>query len=133
MEKGIREGRIKPVIIGGGPVQIPLPGGQEDQTPSSPGGQQMPGGDIFGQILRDVLGGALGGGAPGRTGPTSQRQQAPSPPMKDLSDLSKQLGVMGGAGAAVFGDHLEVGQDVDKSHAANIQSVLDRFMGAQRR
>src|SRR6516165_413240 len=128
MEKGIREGRIKPVIIGGGPVQIPLPSGQEDQTPSSPGGQQMPGGDIFGQILRDVLGGALG-----RSGPTAPRQQAPSPPMKDLSDLSKTLGVMGGAGAAVFGDHFEVGQDVDKSHVANIQNVFERFMSAQRR
>jgi hypothetical protein len=128
MEKGIREGRIKPVIIGGGPVQIPLPSGQEDQTPSSPGGQQMPGGDIFGQILRDVLGGAIG-----RSGPSSQRQQTPSPPMKDLSDLTKTLGVMGGAGAAVFGDHFEVGQDVDKSHVANIQSVFERFMSAQRR
>jgi hypothetical protein len=128
MEKGIREGRIKPVIIGGGPVQIPLPSGQEDQTPSSPGGQQMPGGDIFGQILRDILGGAMGGSAP-----VPQRQQAPTPPMKDLSDLSKKLGVMGGAGTAVFGDHFEVGQDVDKSHVANIQSVLERFMSAQRR
>jgi hypothetical protein len=128
MEKGIREGRIKPVIIGGGPVQIPLPSGQEDQTPSGPAGQQMPGGDIFGQILRDVLGGAIG-----RSGPTPQRQQAPSAPMKDLSDLSKTLGVMGGAGAAVFGDHFEVGQDVDKSHVANIQSVFERFMSAQRR
>ena len=128
MEKGIREGRIKPVIIGGGPVQIPLPSGQEDQTPSSPGGQQMPGGDIFGQILRDVLGGALG-----RSGPAAPRQQTPSPQMKDLSDLSKTLGVMGGAGAAVFGDHFEVGQDVDKGHVANIRSVFERFMSAQRR
>jgi hypothetical protein len=102
--------------------------GQEDQTPSSPGGQQMPGGDIFGQILRDVLGGALG-----RSGPTPQRQQAPSPPMKDLSDLSKTLGVMGGAGTAVFGDHFEVGQDVDKSHVADTQSVFERFKSAQRR
>jgi hypothetical protein len=128
MEKGIREGRIKPVIIGGGPVQIPLPSGQEDQTPPSPGGQQMPGGDIFGQILRDVLGGAIS-----RSGPTPQRPPAPSPPMKDLSDLSKTLGVMGGAGTVVFGDHFEVGQDVDKSHVANIQSVFERFMSAQRR
>ena len=27
-QKGIQEGRIKPVIIGGGPIQIPMPGGQ---------------------------------------------------------------------------------------------------------
>jgi hypothetical protein len=53
--------------------------------------------------------------------------------MKDLSDLSETLGVMGGAGAAVFGDHFEVGQDVDKSHVANIQSVFERLMSAQRR
>src|SRR5262245_4105828 len=35
-EKGIREGRIKPVIIGGGPVQIPIPGGQQSPMPSGP-------------------------------------------------------------------------------------------------
>jgi hypothetical protein len=52
--------------------------------------------------------------------------------MKDLSDLSKRLGVMGGAGAAVFGDHLETGQDVDRSHVDNIQRVLDSFFGGPR-
>jgi hypothetical protein len=88
----------------------------------------MPGGDIFGQILRDVLGSVVGGSAP-----TPQGRQGSSPPMKDLSDLSKKLGVMGGAGTAVFGDHFEVGQDVDKSHVANIQSVFERFKSAQRR
>ena len=108
--------------------RYPFRAREEDQAPFSPGGQQIPGGDIFGQILRDVLGGAMG-----RSGPTPQRQQAPSPPMKDLSDLSKTLGVMGGAGAAVFGDHFEVGQDVDKGHVANIRSVFERFMSAQRR
>jgi hypothetical protein len=35
---------------------------------------------------------------------------------RSLSDLSKQLGVMGGAGAAVFGDHFEAGQDVEQKH-----------------
>ena len=45
----------------------------------------------------------------------------------------KKLGVMGGAGAAVFGDHFEVGQDVDKGHVANIQGVFECFMSAQRR
>src|SRR5215831_6183643 len=34
LEKGLREGRIKPVVIGGGPVQIPIPGGQQGPMPS---------------------------------------------------------------------------------------------------
>jgi hypothetical protein len=126
-EKGIREGRIKPVIIGGGPVQIPIPGGQQGPTPSGPNAPQAPG-DIFGQILRDVLGGALGGPAQ-----MPQGRQAPSPQMKDLSDLSKQLGVMGGAGAAVFGEHFEPGRDAGQQHLDNIQSVFDRFFGAEGR
>jgi hypothetical protein len=49
LEKGIREGRIKPVVIGGGPVQIPIPGGQQGQGPSGPDAPQVPSGDIFGQ------------------------------------------------------------------------------------
>ncbi len=143
MEKGLREGRIKPVIIEGGPFQIPMPGGQGGPVPM-PGGQggqmpapnpqagppppssQAPGGDVLGQILRDLLGGALGGQAP-------QRQPGSSPQLKDLSDRSKQLGVMDNAGAAVFGDYFEVGRDVDRSHVANVQSVLERLLGAQRR
>jgi hypothetical protein len=136
--KGIQNGTIKPVIIGGGgPVQIPMPGGQDGS-----GAPQIPGGDIFGKILRDVLGGALGGGSaqipqgggaqlPG--GPTPIPTQAPTPPMKDLSDLTRQLGVMGGAGAAVFGDKFEHGQNVDQSHLDNIQGILDRSYGAERR
>jgi hypothetical protein len=125
--KGIQNGTIKPVIIGGGgPVQIPMPGGQDG---SGSGAPQVPGGDIFGKILRDVLGGALGGGGAQPQGgpiPTPTQTQAPTPPMKDLSDLTRQLGVMGGAGAAVFGDKLEHGQDVDQSHLDNIQGILDR-------
>ena len=138
--KGIQNGTIKPVIIGGGgPIQIPMPGGQDG---SGSGAPQIPGGDIFGKILRDVLGGALGGGSaqipqgggaqmPG--GPTPIPTQAPNPPMKDLSELTKQLGVMGGAGAAVFGDRFEHGQNVDQSHLDNIQGILDRSSGAGRR
>jgi hypothetical protein len=137
--KGIQNGSIKPVIIGGGgPIQIPMPGGQDGS-----GAPQIPGGDIFGKILRDVLGGALGGGLGG--GPAQMPQgggasipqsqpaptQAPSPPMKDLSDLTKQLGVMGGAGASLFGDRFEHGEDVDQSHLDNIQGIL--ASGAQRR
>jgi hypothetical protein len=73
LQKGIQEGRIKPVIIGGGPIQIPMPGGQGGpvqipmpggQGETIPSGQQVPGGDILGQILRDLLGGA---GGPART------------------------------------------------------------------
>ena len=124
MEKGIREGRIKPVVIG--PMQIPIPGGQTGSMPSGPAAPQVPGGDILGQILRDVLGGLAGGHAQ-----TSPGQQGPSPPMKDLSDRSKHLGLMGGVGAAVFGDHFEAGRDVDQSHVDSIQRVLDRYFGAQ--
>jgi len=127
LEKGIREGRIKPVIIGGGPVQIPMPGGQKGPMPSGPDVTGAPG-DIFGQILRDILGGAVGGPAQ-----MPQGRQGQSPRTKDLSDLSKQLGVMGGAGAAVFGDHFEAGQDVEQKHIDNIQDVFERFFGAQRR
>ena len=128
LEKGIREGRIKPVVIGGGPIQIPMPGGpmpSQPDAPQMPG--QVPGGDIFGQILRDVFGGAIGSG-----GPLQMPQgRSASPPAKDLSDLSKQLGLMGGAGAALFGGRLDHGQDVDRSHLDNIQSVFDRFFTAQ--
>ena len=128
LEKGIREGRIKPVIIGGGPLQIPIPGGQQGPSSSGSDAPQMPGGDIFGKILRDILGGAAGS-------PAQMPQGRPggSPQLKDLSDLSRQLGVMGGAGAAVFGDHFEAGQDVEQSHVDNIQNVFDRFFGTQKR
>jgi hypothetical protein len=110
-----------------------MPGGQDG---SGSGAPQVPGGDVFGKILRDVLGGALGGGGgQPQAGPitTPTSTQAPTPPMKDLSDLTKQLGVMGGAGAAVFGDKLEHGQNVDQSHLDNIQGILDRSYGAERR
>ncbi len=57
LEKAIREGRLKPVVIG--PVEIP---GQAGPGQPSPGQKQpAPGGaDIFGQILREILGGAGG-------------------------------------------------------------------------
>ena len=63
--KGIQNGTIKPVIIGGGgPIQIPMPGGQDGGSAAP----QIPGSDIFGKILREVLGGALGGGGPDAAG-----------------------------------------------------------------
>jgi hypothetical protein len=131
--KGIQNGTIKPVIIGGGgPIQLPMPGGQAPAGPGAP--QQVPGGDIFGEILRNVLGGALGGGgAPMPQGGGAQMPQSPPPPMKDLSDLTKQLGIMGGAGAAVFGDQFEHGQNVEQSRLDNIQGMLDRSSGTQGR
>ncbi len=135
LEKGLREGRIKPVIIEGGPFQIPMPGGQggpmqfpapNPQTGPTQPAPQVPGGDIFGQILRDLLGGA---GGPVRM----PQQPGSSPQMKDLSDRTKQLGVMDNVGAAVFGDRFEVGRDVEQDHLESIQSVFERFFGAQRR
>jgi hypothetical protein len=147
LEKGIREGRIKPVIIDGGqmpmpggqggPFQFPKPGGQRepvpmpDQRPApAPSDPQAPG-DILGQILRDLLGGA---GGPTR----APQQRGPSPGMKDLSDLSKQLGIMSdagkaGVGSAVFGDQFEVGREIEPEHAERIQGVFDQFFGTQRR
>lgn len=164
LEKGLREGRIKPVIIDGGqitlpggqggPLPFPMPGGEREQapmpmperrqapspqapspqtqSPQAPSPQQMPqspGGDILGQILRDLLG---GGGGPGRV-PQRPSPQDSSPQMKDLSDMSRQLGIMGGAGQAVFGERFEVGRDVEREHLEGIQGVFDRFFGAQRR
>jgi hypothetical protein len=131
-EKGIKEGRIKPVIIGGGPLQIPLPGGPHGPMPSGSNAPQVPPGDVLGQILRDILGGAAG--APvqipqGRQSPS----QEPPPSMKELSDLSEQLGGKGGVGAAVFGDHFETGREIEKRHVDNIQSVFDRYFGVQGR
>jgi hypothetical protein len=62
LEKGIKEGRIKPVIVGPYKIDIPGGGAPSGQAPSGEGQQPAPGSDIFGQILRDLLTGALGGG-----------------------------------------------------------------------
>jgi hypothetical protein len=128
LQKGMQEGRLKPVIIEGGPRRVPMPGGPQQRPMPSDESPQTPGGDIFGQILRDIFGGATGG--PARMPQGGQRQ---SPQMKDLSDLTRQLGVMGGAGAAVFGDHFEVGRDVPQSHIETMQGVFDQFRDARRR
>jgi hypothetical protein len=125
LQKGIEEGRLKPE---GGARQMPMPGAPRRPVPSDSDAPDMPGGDIFGQILRDIFGGGAGG--PARMPQGGQRQ---SPQMKDLSDLTRQLGVMGGAGAAVFGDHLEVGRDVPESHIENIQNVFDQFRAGRPR
>lgn len=60
-------------------------------------------------------------------------RQARSPPLKDPSDLSKQLKRMGGAGPALFGERLDHGQEIEQSRLDGIQSIFDRFFGPQRR
>ena len=109
LQKGIQEGRIKPIIV-------PLPNDQPGTAPSQPSGGgpvPSPGGDILGQILRDILGGASG--------------TVPGMPRTPQT----QLGQVGGAGKAVFGDQFEAGRKVDQSHLDNIQSVFDRFNARQ--
>ena len=94
LAKAIEEGRLKPVVVG--PVEIGIPG------QAGPAGQtQAPMGDIFGKILRDLLGGKGG-----------QLQPA------SLAD---------GMGSAVFGDRLEPGLGVKQVHIESLQEVLDRF------
>ena len=93
LAKAIEEGRLKPVVVG--PVEIGIPG------QAGPAGQtQAPMGDIFGQILRDLLGGKGG-----------QLQPAS----------------LDGMGSAVFGDRLEPGLGVKQAHIESLQEVLDQF------
>ena len=102
LEKGIREGRAKPVIVG--PYEIDIPG---TSKPGGPGQTQTPGGDILGQILREMLGGKGG------------KLQLP--------------GQTSGLGSAVFGDRIETGRDIDQSQIDSLQEVFDRFLGTQQR
>jgi len=106
--KAIQDGRVKPVIVG--PYQVDIPGGvnvPSQQAPTEQGQPQAPaGGDIFGQILRDVLGKAMGQGQTTRQG---------------LMDPA------GSAGSLVFGDMLETGTQVAQRHADSLQEILDRF------
>ena len=62
-------------------------------------------GDVFGQILRDLL-----GGKGGQLKPAS------------LAD---------GMGSAVFGERLDAG-NIDQAQLESLQQVLERFSGAQR-
>ena len=41
--------------------------------------------------------------------------------------------LMNGAGAAVFGDRLEAGRDVEQSQLDSLQQLFDRFLSAQGR
>jgi hypothetical protein len=54
LEKAIRDGRLKPVVVG--PYEIDVPG--RAGAPGTGSQPQPPDGDILGQILREVLGGA---------------------------------------------------------------------------
>jgi hypothetical protein len=101
LAKAIEEGRLKPIVVG--PVEIDIPG---QGKPSGPGQPQTPGGDILGQILRDLL-----------SGKSSQAQPA---------------GLKNGVGAAVFGDRLESGQNIKQDQLDSLQQVFDRFLGAPR-
>jgi hypothetical protein len=103
LAKAIEEGRLKPVVVG--PIEIGIPGqtGPTGQTQSPQ--TQSPTGDIFGQILRDLLSGKSG-------------QLKPA----TLAD---------GMGSAVFGDRLETGQGVDQAQLKSVQEVLDRFNAAR--
>ena len=74
---------------------------------TGPAGQtQTSLGDIFGQILRDLL-----SGKSGQLKPTT------------LAD---------GMGSAVFGDRLELGHRIKQDQLDSLQEVLDRFSAAQR-
>lgn len=100
LAKAIEEGRLKPVVIG--PIEVGVPGkaGPSDQP-------QIPMGDVFGQILRDLLGGKSGQAKPAM--------------------LTDEMG------SAVFGDRFEVGRNIDPGQFQNLQQVFDQFVGNQRR
>ena len=100
LAKAIEEGRLKPVVVG--PVKIGIP---EQTGPTGQTQTQSPMGDIFGQILRDLLSGKGG-------------QLKPA----TLAD---------GMGSAVFGDRLETGQGVDQAQLKSLQEVLDQFNAAR--
>jgi hypothetical protein len=131
-------------------------GGQPSPIPTDAGGQAVPGGDVFGQILTElgkaiqdgrlkpvVIGGPIEIPIPGQAGPTSggQSQQVPGGDVlgQILRDILSGAGgqvqvprqaLMNGAGAVVFGDRLEAGRDVDQSQLDSYQQVFNRFLGA---
>ncbi len=125
LQKAIQDGRLKPVVI-----EVPMPGGQTIPIPSNPlpggdsfpipkpsagptpsgeilpgpkmsPGSQAPGGDILGNILRDLLGGASGAGA--------------------------RVAQASGLGSAVFGDRFETGRTNrpkrPRRHSENVRPV----------
>jgi hypothetical protein len=106
LEQAVRDGRLKPVVIG--PYEVDIPGGASAPGQGGQGGQgqtQSPGGDILGKILREALGRALGQGS------------------------AKPAALTNGAGAAVFGDSLEPGRDVEQAEVASLLEIFERFGG----
>jgi len=99
--KAVQEGRVKPVIVG--------PGGSRPGHAAPGGGQAQPqsqGGGIFGDILKEVLGGALGQGGAGR---------------------QSLAGPASGAGALVFGEALEHGTSITEQDTKSLQEIFDRL------
>ena len=115
LQKGIQDGSIKPVI-----VPLPLP----SQTPGSGSAPQNSNGDILGQILRNILGGASA------TIPTMPPATQTQSLMQGSPDSSQQRGQIG-AGTAVFGELFEAGRDVDPSHLESIQNIFDRLASSR--
>ena len=138
---------------GGDPIPMP--------TPADPGGQANPGGDLLGQILRELGKGIQEGrikpvivgpyeiDIPGQTGPASQ-DKPPTPGAEIFGQILRDLlggagnqaqlprqgqptALMDGVGAAVFGDRLEAGRDFDQNQLDSLQKVFDRFLDTQRR
>lgn len=102
LAKAIQDGRLKPVVVG--PIEIGIPG---QAGPAGPAGQtQSPTGDIFGQILRDLLGGKGG--------------------------QMKPATLTNGTGSAVFGDRFEAGQEIEQDHLESLQELFDRFSATGR-
>jgi hypothetical protein len=136
---------------------LPIPGDQPLPVPASADEQPVPGGDILGQILRELQKGIQEGSIkpiivpmPDQTGAapsqTSGGGSVPSAGGDILGQILRdilggasgmprapqsQLGLAGGAGTAVFGDQFEAGRAFDQSHLDNIQSVFDRFFNAR--
>src|SRR5262245_31380489 len=103
LAKAIEDGRLKPIVVG--PIEIGIPGQTAPTGQTQSPQTQSPMGDVFGQILRDLLSGKGG--------------------------QLKPASLAGGMGSAMFGDRLEAGQRVDPAHLRSLQEVLDRFNAAR--
>ena len=136
--------------------ELPNTGGQSQPVPrppasggdqTFPGGPATPGGDIFGQILKE-LGKAVQDGRvkpvivePGQQAPGGGKAQ-PQPQgggifgdiLKEIlgsalgqGPAARQSLAASGAGAFVFGDALEHGTSIDERDTASLQEIFDRF------
>ena len=113
------------------PTSRPAP---RETAPTDGGGQPVPGGDILGQILRELEKSIK----EGRMAPSGGGQR-PAPGSDIFGQILRDLltNALGGgqkpAGQAVFGELIEPGKTVDPSQIKTFQDVLDQFMGAPRR